>query len=69
MAPDKPGLKEGETEFHAHFNQDDPINPLRVKGAPCQGLHQMIRYDGNNLRLDGVMHRPALSKAVLARGK
>ena len=28
------------------------------------GLHQMIRYDGNNLRLDGVMHRPALSKAL-----
>ena len=26
-------------------------------------LHQMMRYDGKLLRLDGVMHRPALSKA------
>eukprot|EP00435_Cladocopium_sp_Y103_P023191 s1033_g5.t1 len=32
-------------------------------------LHQMIRYDGNNLRLDGVMHRPALSKGESFRAR
>ena len=29
-----------------------------------KGLHQMMRFDGEQLRLDGIMHRPALSEAV-----
>lgn len=33
------------------------------------GLHQIIRYDGENLRLDGVAHRPALSKAEFFRAR
>jgi len=32
-------------------------------------LHQMMRYDGDNLRLDGLMHRPALSKGISFRAR
>eukprot|EP00931_Biecheleriopsis_adriatica_P073504 TRINITY_DN47773_c0_g1_i1.p1 TRINITY_DN47773_c0_g1~~TRINITY_DN47773_c0_g1_i1.p1 ORF type:complete len:1091 (-),score=226.73 TRINITY_DN47773_c0_g1_i1:69-3233(-) len=49
---------------------DDPDKPEKtgsastvwVKWLRTQRLHQMIRYDGTRLRLDGVMHRPALSE-------
>eukprot|EP00930_Biecheleria_cincta_P031911 TRINITY_DN22127_c0_g2_i1.p1 TRINITY_DN22127_c0_g2~~TRINITY_DN22127_c0_g2_i1.p1 ORF type:complete len:1112 (-),score=193.73 TRINITY_DN22127_c0_g2_i1:53-3322(-) len=40
-----------------------------VKWLQQQGLHQLIRHDGTRLRLDGVMHRPALSEAETFRAR
>ncbi|CAE8650169.1 unnamed protein product [Polarella glacialis] len=34
-----------------------------------QCLHQLIRHDGRKLRLDGLVHRPALSEAELFRAR
>ncbi|CAE7204028.1 unnamed protein product, partial [Symbiodinium microadriaticum] len=32
-------------------------------------LHQMMRFDGEQLRLDGIMHRPALSEGDSFRAR
>lgn len=68
VVPDKGPDEEDPDEEEKKKERGDAAS-VWVSWLRRNRLHQMIRYDGNNLRLDGVMHRPALSKGESFRAR
>ncbi|CAJ1401273.1 unnamed protein product [Effrenium voratum] len=68
MAPE-PEEEEDEEEDDEKPERKGDASSVWVQWLRRNRLHQMIRYDGHQLRLDGVMHRPALSKGESFRAR